>query len=442
MPSLPAICEILAAQFVDAFPERVPSPRTVGRELELPLVDFDGSAVDVRRLWDHLATSESFKPKYDTGNPNLLVELVGAESTYAIEVGVGTMEINTRPCHSLFDVQRIAEQATARLVSAAARFSWRVLGYGVQPLTAPQLSIMTPKQRYQSLYRAMGAEWLWYTVTAADQCHVAIARHEVLHMLNFGNLMAPVIIAFCANSPVYAGKLSQFCSSREGHHSLIRANEHRHGMPAQPYTSMEDFVATISQELHLIRRSDNVVLPNARPFTAYLAEHGADYDAFLFHEHYIWNSARVRAAYGTVEMRPACQQPWIEHMAATALSVGVIEAADAIDAYVQTELGPDYWSIMRRYHQQTIRDGLNAPQPAPEFLATVLSLAEDGLRSRKLGEEILLAPLYQRLERRENPAQHARRIFLTDGLRGLLAHTAIRPEMVADPNRALPHGIR
>ena len=54
---------------------------------------------------------------------------------------------------------------------------------------------MSPKQRYQSLYRAMGEEWLWYAVTASDQVQIDIGRDELVHMLNLGNLMTPVIIA-------------------------------------------------------------------------------------------------------------------------------------------------------------------------------------------------------------------------------------------------------
>ncbi|MEZ4581534.1 MAG: hypothetical protein R3A10_07840 [Caldilineaceae bacterium] len=56
-----------------------------------------------------------------------------------------------------------------RLARAAARYDWRVLGYGIQPVTPPAC-IMSRKQRYvRSLYRAMGRQWLWYTVTASDQ---------------------------------------------------------------------------------------------------------------------------------------------------------------------------------------------------------------------------------------------------------------------------------
>jgi gamma-glutamylcysteine synthetase len=417
----------LAEEFSARFPTVITQPRVVGREAEYPVVDSQGRAADVRRLWETLLAHGDLKPKYDGPDSNLIVGLEGADYSYALEVGVGTVEVNTRPCRNLFEIERIMEEAVSHLVTAALDHGWQLLGYGVQPVTPASLPLMSPKQRYQSLYRAMGQEWLWYTVTASDQVQIDIARHELLHILNFGNLMAPIIIALCANSPVYERELSPYCSGREGQMAAIHASEHRHGMPVRPYTSIEDYVATISESTYLILRADNVVVPSSLPFTAYLAEHGPDFEAFLFHEHYIWNSARLRVAYGTVEIRPACQQPWEEQMAAAALGVGLIEASEEIDTFVQERLGSDYWPTMRTYHRQVIRSGLGAPQPAPRFLSQIVEMAEEGLRRRGLGEERFLSPIYRRLERKLNPAQRARAIFQADGVAGLLRRAAIRP---------------
>ncbi len=420
----------LATQFTECFPVDRPQPRTIGREAEFPVVTATGEAADVRYLWDLLLAPGDLKEHYDSGTPNLIAGLDGDEYSYEIEVGVGTVEVVTRPCTDLFSIQRIMNQAVNRLVRAAARRGWQVLGYGIQPISPPYLTLMTPKQRYQSLYRAMGAEWLWYAVTASDQCHVAVARAEITQLLNFGNMMAPVLITLCANSPIHSGRLSPFCSSREGQMASIHASEYRHGMPARPYRDIADYIRTAAERTYLIVRADNEVIPSSRPFSDYLREHGPDFPAFLFHEHYIWNSARLRTTYGTLEIRPACQQPWPEHMAAMALSVGLIEAAQPITDYILEALGENYWSILRTYHQRTIAQGLAAPQPAPNFLRTIVQLAAKGIQQRGQDEERLLQPIWNRLERRENPAQRARRIYQSDGMHALLAQLAIRPSVI------------
>jgi gamma-glutamylcysteine synthetase len=426
---LDPIYERLATRFAASFPAELTGPRTVGREAEFPVVGLRGEAVDARRLWNVLLEPDDLAPEYGVGaagHPPFIVGLTGPDYSYALEVGLGTVEISTRPCRTLLEVETLMRSAVTRLVRAAGRFGWRVLGYGAQPVSPATIGLMSPKQRYLSLYRAMGSPWLWYTVTAADQLHVAIRRDEMLPMINFGNMMAAVIIALCANSPVYGGKLSPFCSAREGVMGEIRASEHRHGMPPVAYTSLFDFVRTLSQPTYLIVREGGEIVPSSRAFSTYLAENGPDFQAFLFHEHYIWNSARLRAAYGTIEVRPACQQPWPETMAASALILGLAEAYAPIQGYIEEALGEDYWERMRTYHQQAIRHGLSAPQPAPNFLEHIVTLAHAGLRSRGFGEETLLSSIQTRLDRHQNPAQRSRAIFLSDGLPALIDAATIR----------------
>lgn len=429
MYNLNAAIDRLAAQFIDCFPAEIPRHRTVGREAEFPIIRADGNAADGRRILERIRATSGFEAHYDDASPHLIIGVSGVDYNYALEVGVGTVEINSRPCDNLFEIEEILQEAVQQLVRSAGFYGWRVLGYGIQPVTPPVLQIMAPKQRYQSLYRAMGASWLWYTITASDQCHVAVGQPELVQILNVGNMIAPVLIALCANSPIYANERSPFCSAREGRMAEIHATEHRHGMPARPYTSIADYIHTVAQSTYLIVNEGGEVIPSREPFTEYLHKHGPDFDAFLYHEHYVWNSARLRTMYGTIEIRPACQQPWPEQMAAAALTVGLIAAAATIDEYIQQSLGSSYWSDMHTYHQQTIRHGLNAPQPLPGFLPTLVGMAEQALQQRGYGEETLLAPIHNRLFRGQNPAQRARQIYMIDGLRGLLDYATIRPEV-------------
>ena len=54
-----------------------------------------------------------------------------------------------------------------------------------------------------------------------------------------------------------------------------------------------------------------------------------------------------------------------------------------------------------------IRDGLAADEPIPGLLHAILDRAHDGLKARGRGEEVYLAPLRARVERRRNPGQEA-----------------------------------
>ena len=141
----------------------------------------------------------------------------------------------------------------------------------------------------------------------------------------------------------------------------------------------------------LLYREGERLLPDGRPFAEVLrADYGMGgsggaalspdcFEAFLLHDHYIWHSARLRTAYGTVELRPACQQPPQELMAATALYLGLVEGREQITDYLQTALAPAgeergnpdpmsaSWSRLREYHYEAVRAGLAAPEPVPGF---------------------------------------------------------------------------
>ncbi len=450
-PSLHRAYEAPADRFAAHFPTQLQGPRTVGREAEFPVVDQSGRAADIDRLWPLLLAEEtgegaSFAPlkvKKDAVNTDLIVGLDGAAYSYALEVGKGTIEFNVGPYTTLFELESALRTAVERLVRAAAKLGWRVLGYGVQPLSPATRDLLSPKQRYHALADIMGDDWIWYTVTASDQTHVDVSRDETVSVLNFAILMAPVVVALCANSPVVAGALTGDCSGREGRMIGALYGE-RHGMIVRPYADLTDFVARLSRMPALLYREGERLLPDGRPFAEVLrADFGMAgsesavlspgcFDAFLLHDHYIWHSARLRTAYGTVELRPACQQPPQELMAATALYLGLVEGREQITDYLQTTFAPtgeerldpaplsECWPRMRQYHEQVVRAGLAAPEPAPGFLADILELVAAALARRGYGEEGLLAPLWRRLERRANPAQRVRRVFAKEGLEGLI----------------------
>jgi gamma-glutamylcysteine synthetase len=423
---LKATIDHLAVEFASHFPPDLNNPRTIGREAEYPVVTATGEAADVRRLWASLEPLGDFRVRHDGNDPNrLIISLEDDEVNYALEVGLGTVEVITGPCADLFELQATHEAAMQRLVQAAGQLDYRVLGYGIQPLTPPTLDLLTPKQRYQVLNEVMAGAWLWFTITGSDQVQIDISRSELVQMINFGNLMAPIIIALCANSPIWEGQLSPFCSAREGQVGQVYAGKYRYGMIERPFVDLADFIETISRDTCLVRRENITYLPYNRPFLTYLDEHGPDFSAYLVHEHYTWNSARARTNHATIELRPACQQPWTEHMAAAALGLGLIEAAPAIELYLAQQFGDRVWPVLRAYHQQVIAHGLSAPQPAPDLLWHIVTLATEALKQRGRGEEIFMEPLFGRLARRLNPAQHIRQIFEQGGLNQLLAQVAV-----------------
>jgi gamma-glutamylcysteine synthetase len=415
----------LAARFTSSFPERV-AWRTLGREAELPVVHPDGTAADIACLWPYLAEGHDARWHREA---DLVVGVDVPGVSWSAEVGFGTMEAVMGVFRDLHEMRDTHEAAMERLMAAADRAGVIVLGYGIQPKTPATPHLMTAKRRYRVLLDVLGETWLWFTLTASDQTHVAVDRHEAVGAADLTNLLAPVSVALLANSPVFAGAQSGFVSAREATMGRIHAASFRHGMPAGPCRDGRGWVGRTMPLDYLMHRDGDVITPVGRPFGAWLDEQAFDEDAafaaWVWHDHYVWNSARPRTAHGTVELRSPCQQPWSEHMAAAALGAGMVCAWRELQAFLDAELGDAAWPTLRRWHADVVREGLAAEEPVPGLIAGVLRRVEDGLAARGLGEERYVAPLWRRLEARVNPGQAALEAFRAGGIPGLIDHARV-----------------
>ena len=412
-------------RFRSGFSSQAIPVRKIGREAEYPVVGPDGEAFDIRKLWGDLAGPGLVRERAPDG---MIVGLNGMRYSYASEVGTGTIEVITGPRHDLLTLAKDHEEAVARLVEVAEQHGARVLAMGAQPKTTPSEALMTPKPRYQVLQQASGDAWLSFTATASDQTHVDVSGPEIVPMANLANMLSPVIIALCANSGVVGGGDAGVCSWRETAMGYVQPEHGRHGMPIRPAETLAHHLEMLCELPHLMHRENGVArLSDGRPFSAHMVElSGEDaWQAFLVHDHYVWHSARPRSRQGTVEIRCACQQPWDEHMAVAALSLGLVSAAQELAVFIQDKLGNDAWEIMRRWHGEVIRSGLAAVEPVDGFMVGVLERAKGALRARGRREASLLDPLFRRLERRENPAQRARALLATDGVDAVIASARI-----------------
>lgn len=418
----------IAAQFEASFREVLRPLRKIGKEAEFPVVTRDGRAADVTAILQKLVAEEKFAPRYD-GTVLVAAQRDGLE--IAIEVGRGTIELAMPPCDDLWELQKNYADAITLTVRVAESVGAYLFGFGIQPRTRPSIALMTARPHYRALYGAIGAPWLKLTTTAADQTHVDIARTELLDALNYLNLTSAPLIALCANSSVYAGRAGTFVSGREG---LLKAlGETRYGMTPRKFKSVGDFIRYLCDYKCFVLSEKHHYKKFNLPFTNYLtqisrrsADRNDRFEEFLWHEHYVWNSARARVKTSTIEVRPACQQPRDAPLAANALILGWVESLPQLAAYFGEAFGDNAWDTMRLYRRAAVRDGLKAREPIKGLVRELVRIAEEGLRKRGRGEEKFIAPMWERLERKENPGMRARKIFEREGMEGLLDEVVIK----------------
>ncbi len=77
------------------------------------------------------------------------------------------------------------------------------------------------------------------------------------------------------------------------------------------------------------------------------------------------------------------------------------------------------------YRRAAVREGLQAREPAEDFVRDALRIAEEGLKNRGRGEEKFIEPIWERLERKESPGMKMRRVFETNGIERLLKELMI-----------------
>lgn len=419
-----AALEALAAEFQSRFAERLAKPRTVGREAELTVVTPDGRAADCARLWPILLEVPGARPLLDQPAPDGSRLPIGAETErwFCIaEVGRGTVEVGVGPRGSLSRLADDLADAIRVLGESARRAGFRLLAYGIQPRTTASASLMTPKRRYLAFLDVVGPSWLRFGLTASDQLQCSLGRDELVPAMNAVNAVSGALIALSANSSVYGGRAGAFASGREALMGSMVAEPHRHGSVPRAFIDELDYVRWVSGFQCL-------VLPDGRggfrypgvPYAEVAAREGPVFEDFSYHEHYLWPSARPRSRLGTLEVRPACQQPGTS-FSIGALTLGVVEARDEILA-LAAEIG---WRDLLDYRRKAVRNGLRADEPIPAFLATLLGIAERSLRSRSLGEERYLPELFERVEQRRGPADDARDAFRSGGMAALVNRTAI-----------------
>ncbi len=418
---------ILAAEFRARFRQRPPGMRRLGREGEHPVVHADGSAFDIAPLWAPLHAAVGGELLFEG---DLVVGVEAGDLMWSAEVGRGTIELIVGPCDDLHGIRAAYERAMAPLVRVAEAHGAHILGYGIQPLTPPTPALMTPKQRYGVLLETLGDLWLSFALTASDQVHVDVTLDEVAAATSTANLLAPFTVGLCGNSSVASGAPTGFCSTREAGMGRIGAEGFRHGMTEGPSADIEAWITRTFDLPYFMHKPCGRPEPYGATFRTWLDEAprtpSEAFEGWLYHEHYVWNAARPRVAHGTVELRSACQQPWPDHMAASALGTAFGAGHVALGAYLREALGGDPWPALRRYHGAVVRSGLAADEPVAGLVEGVLERAHATLVARGRGEEVYLAPLFDRWAQRENPAQRAIALVQGGGIEALVAALTVK----------------
>lgn len=434
------IFETFGEEFQKKEEERRGKLRRVGVELKFPVVKADGEAIEKKDLlsfWQFLS-NQGWETVFDPAGKPTGVKRAGEqkEDFLSAETGFCKVEFSLGHTEHLFSLAAKIRELAQLAASFCAETGIILLGLGIQPLTPPGRELFLSKPRNLFWQRAFKETLLeLFTVNASLQVHVDMAPKEVVQALNVFNGLAGVQIALNANSTVWQGKVDErFKALNEAFWEWWLPGDRRVGMPFRKFSSFEDYFQRICayRPVYVVRGDAFLGIAHYESFRAY-AESSAPYGKtlkeeevllrpafqdFQLHSTFCWHDARL-SRYFTLENRPNCEQPPEATLAVPALTLGLMEELGGVAAFLKEFT----WEELREARWEAIQKGLDARVgrfPIVFLCTEMVRLAEKGLKKRALGEEVFLAPLWERIAQRECPADETRRVYRGEEVEGLL----------------------
>lgn len=450
---------ILLTEFTKKFkPKSVIAPKGIGIECELPIVNPEGEAAPlsvIYQLFDYLALA-GFDLKVDeyTQKPvaatriNLesALQFDYCEDTISTDLGFSTLEIALAPQTNLWVVEQQLNDLLSLLLPYFDQQQCRILGYGIQPFTPPSADLLVPHKRYNFIDRVSGNEFVpasagkdfhLLTVTASNQCHIEVSLEEAIPAVNVLNGLSGLQIALQANSPIWKGQVdNQYKATRELFWDYCFTDRiNQAGIPAK-FNDLAGYVDNLMsfKAQRVIRNGQAYRIASDQTFKDFYQEtqptigENREGECLLLtpqpedihlQNGFCYYNARLVSKFGTIENRMCCQQPPGETMVTAALTLGILENL----AEAQQLLASLNFISPTKLRMKAIKNGLATKLAGKSIIPwgyQLLAIAEKGLQKRGDGEEIFLAPLFARVEKRQTPADLAIDIFQKEGIEAFL----------------------
>lgn len=425
--------------FFAYFPEDTPSWRRVGTISEYPLVRNNGHAADLAELWPSLRSLGFHEHREPNG---MLSGLVGPDYAIRCGTGRGVVAIHIPTQHDLHTLHEVRTQALDQLASIAETRKLALLGCGIHPVAKPSPDQLNHIFHVFSLFSSIGEEWGLYGVRAQEYTQLSCGQNEFLDQLLLGHILEPVCLALFGNSAVWGGEDQHRCAGAQHLQDQFPLEEGRCGMFVTAPKSVEEYCRTLSDRKSLLLR-DHEGWKNSctEMFSSLLAQH--DWEPLLYdHMDCDWGPVRPILDNGLLQWR-AEQQPQDAQLSLAALSLGIMDRMDEWKDFLESfcaeppepmmfgirmeelhrirmERVRDPWNDFVAWRRKAIDYGLERGEVFTGLIEGVLQIAQNGLEARGLNEEVYLAPLWKRWNRKRNPAQEIRSIFARRGVKGLI----------------------
>ena len=423
-------------------PTKKERPDYIGVEIEMPVVNLNGQAVDEAVS---IAAAESFIEHFgfiesgrDTdGNITSARDSKNGD-ILSFDCCYSNLELSFGKAVGLFEIKERFEKYVRFLNSEFEKHGYTLTGMGVNPNADINHNLPIQNERYRMLYHHLHSYPKhknevamrfherpdFGTFTSASQVQLDVRYDELTDVINVFGLLEPYKALLFANS--YLPDYPDFLCVRNmlWEHSMQGYNPHNVGMFGKKVSGIDELIDYIgTQSIYCTMRDGRYIDFTPLTLDEFFSRDsvegeyfdGENYQKITFVpeisdlEYLRTFKFEDLTFRGTVEYRSSCCQPLSEALTVAAFHTGLKEKLYELKEILEKD------DVIYSHGFNALElQKLLSKQKLPEYIDTaavekqliiILDLAADGLKKRGFGEEVLLSPLYERVHEHTNPAK-------------------------------------
>ena len=317
-------------------------------------------------------------------------------------------------------------------------FNYTLTGMGINPNRMVNNNVPIENGRYKMLFHHLSSFSKYACLpmffhrypqfgmfSSASQVQLDVTKEKVPQVINTFNQLEPIKALLFSNSVLlHENEDLLCCRDMLWENSTHGINPHNVGMYDCEINTVDDLLNYISTtSIYCVERNGKYLnfkpvnlleYFNTETLTGEYLENG-EICSMEFHPEpediiYLRTFKTEDLTFrGTVEFRSACCQPISDVMTVAAFHIGLLDKTDELMELIKNDrsLYNNGYNAVELRRRLVCRvkpafidiDGLYA------LAEQILDLCRQGLIERGYGEEIYLSPLYERVEKRTNPAQ-------------------------------------
>lgn len=413
----------------------------VGIEIEMPIINLNREAVDftvIHRITDCFMKHFQFQEagRDEEGNIYSISDHVHGD-ILSYDCSYNNLELSLGKEKELFSIQHRFLSYYDFLQNELGKHHYTLTGMGVNPYRIYNHNVPIPNGRYRMLFHHLNSyknydlpmffhEYPAFgTFSSASQVQLDVDYEELLSTIQAFSRLEPIKAVLFSNS-VLLNEHEELLCCRDmfWENSTHGINPHNVGMFDCSLDSEEDLLSYIeSTSIYCVERGEKYINFPPVNIMEYFEKPWVEGE---YYENGVYKKIRVTPQIediqylrtfkfedltfrGTIEFRSVCCQPIQDAMTVAAFHLGLKQQLQALNELLEQDHviyhhGYTAGEMRKMFVQQEWPSFVNQDE-LYVLVGKVLELAKKGLESREYGEERLLEPLFERMEKRTNPAK-------------------------------------